>query len=72
MFGKLIILLLKVIFWGDFSILTPGLKLFLKLELQIVSEMLRVNTGSSCVFHSRLLGSLAVFRIVMRATNEGH
>ena len=42
------------------------------LELQIVSEMLRVNTGSSCVFPSRLLGSSAVFRIVMRATNEGH
>ena len=31
MFGKLIILLLKVIFWGDFLILKPGLKLFLKL-----------------------------------------
>ena len=42
------------------------------LELQIVGEMLRANTGSSCVFHSRLLGSWAVFRIVMRATNEGH
>jgi hypothetical protein len=40
--------------------------------LQIVSEMLRVNTGSSCVFPSRLLGSWAVFRIVMGATNEGH
>ena len=44
----------------------------IKLELQIVSEMLRANTGSSCVFPSRLLGSWAVFRIVMRATNEGH
>jgi hypothetical protein len=42
------------------------------LELQIVSEMLRVNTGSSCVFPSRLLGSSAVFRIAMRATNESH
>jgi hypothetical protein len=43
-----------------------------RLELQIVSEMLRVNTGSSCVFPSRLWGSWAVSRIVMRATNEGH
>ena len=43
-----------------------------RLELQIVSEMLQVNTESSCIFPSRLLGSWAFFRIVMRATNEGH
>jgi hypothetical protein len=49
----------------------------IELELQIVCEMLRVNTGSSCMCLPQLsLGSWAVFRIVMRATvratNEGH
>jgi hypothetical protein len=47
-------------------------KYTIELELQIVSEMLRANTGSSCVFHSHLLGSWAVFKIVMRVTNDGH
>jgi hypothetical protein len=42
------------------------------LELQKVKCCEQILEVPECVFHSRLLGSWAVFRIVMRATNEGH